>query len=437
MREQITIRCKYALGDVVVLTAAIRDLARSYPEQFDIAVDTSAPEVWLHNPYVRARILPGREINCKNALIDRPGALGRHYVHTYLDLLNDQLGTKAQISETKGDIHLSDQERSWYSQIWNLCGREIPYWLICSGGKFDLPIKWWDHHRYQQVVDALRGKIQFVQVGWWGNHHPPLNGVIDLRGKTSTRDLIHLVYHADGVLCGVTSLMHLAAAVPERELKRVAVVIAGDREPRAWEAYPEHLYLSAGKEMECGNCWKSRVASGSETGKGICTRVQNRLPECLDAVTAERVIEAIRGLEAGGRARFLRSRRTQFSETAEKEARKRNAFEADNITLTNAAAKAEEFLRKIPAYPRKSHDGRGIVICAGTVGYFTQAWVCIKMLRQLGCKLPVEVWHFGGAELDQTMAALLAPSDVRCIDAFAKMKEAPMRNPLGWDLKCY
>lgn len=96
-----------------------------------------------------------------------------------------------------------------------LTGCDLPFW-IAAGGKFDYTIKWWDPQRYQQVVDHFRGRIQFVQVGEEGHHHPRFDGVIDLRGRTDQRQLIRLVYHAQGVLCGVTSLMHFAAAVPVR-----------------------------------------------------------------------------------------------------------------------------------------------------------------------------------------------------------------------------
>ena len=64
-----------------------------------------------------------------------------------------------------------------------------------------------------QVVDHFRDQILFVQVGQNGHHHPKLKGVIDLRGRTSLRELVRLVYHAQGVVCSVTALMHLAAAV--------------------------------------------------------------------------------------------------------------------------------------------------------------------------------------------------------------------------------
>ena len=64
------------------------------------------------------------------------------------------------------------------------------------------PIKWWDIVRWQQVVDHFRGKILFVQVGDTSHNHRPLRGVLDLRGKTDLRQLVRLVHHADGVLCG-------------------------------------------------------------------------------------------------------------------------------------------------------------------------------------------------------------------------------------------
>src|SRR5688572_5868241 len=106
MSELVQIRCKYALGDIVVLTAAIRDMARSFPGRFEISVDSGYPDVWRHNPYIRSRAFPGRIIDCKRAVIDRSGKSGKHYVHAYLYLLNEELGTDAQITEIKGDIHL-------------------------------------------------------------------------------------------------------------------------------------------------------------------------------------------------------------------------------------------------------------------------------------------------------------------------------------------
>lgn len=61
---------------------------------------------------------------------------------------------------------------------------------------------------------------------------------------------------------------------------------------------------------------------------------------------------------------------------------------------------AREFLAQLPAFPTERFSGRGIVICAGGHCHFTNAWVCLRMLRHLGCALPVQLWHFEG-EVDR------------------------------------
>jgi len=33
--------------------------------------------------------------------------------------------------------------------------------------------------------------------------------------------------------------------------------------------------------------------------------------------------------------------------------------------------------------------------------YFPSAWVCINMLRQVGCTLPIELWHLGPDEMSE------------------------------------
>ncbi len=59
------------------------------------------------------------------------------------------------------------------------------------------------------------------------------------------------------------------------------------------------------------------------------------------------------------------------------------------------------------------------------------------MLRRLGCRLPVQVWHLGPAEMDRRMKSLLAPLDVEFVDAFKVQKKFPVRILRGWELKPY
>lgn len=294
-------------GDIVMLTAAVRDLHRSCPGEFLTDVRTPCPAIWENNPYI-SRLSeddPGVEvIPCHYPLIHRSNAIPVHFLRGFIEYLNSVLTLRIQITEYRGAIYLSAEEKSWISQVDELTGGGRPYWLICAGGKSDFTVKWWDSRRYQQVVDYFRGRILFVQVGEAGHHHPPLTDVIDLRGRTDLRQLIRLVYHADGVLSPVSLPMHLAAAVetrPGMRKNRPCVVVAGGREPPHWEAYPHHQFIHTVGALACcdnGGCWKSRtrpLGDGSDADRleNLCVNVRGDLPACMDMITANDVIRRI------------------------------------------------------------------------------------------------------------------------------------------------
>lgn len=443
IRRQVRLQCGFSLGDVVALTGAVREICEQYPGEFLFEPATTYPEVWLHNPNTRRLRGSVETIECDKVAIDRTGAGGRHYIGAYLDLLNNHLGTTASLRTLAGDIYLSEKERNWYSDVWTLCHEELPYWIVCSGGKFDIPIKWWSHDRYQAVVDHFKDRILFVQVGTWGNQHLKLRGTVDLRGKTDVRDLIHLLYCARGVFCGVTSLMHLAAAVPTEDgSSREAVIIAGAREPKVWEHYPGHHYFDTSHHVPCGNCWKNTHISLPDRRQNFnrnirCSRISRSLPECMDIIGVDEVIDAIENTLRKQPEAALRPAQIEPAHTAIVLSEQESDFDANNVTPLNAADLASEFIKTIPPFPVRRFSGDGIVMCGGGVTYFTNAWVCIQMLRFLGCPLPVELWYLGRREFDVRMERLLQPLGVKCVNALAFMKNKPMRNPLGWELKSY
>lgn len=299
-------------GDIIMLTAAVRDLHLTYPGEFLTDVRTPCPALWENNPYITAleESDPAVEaIHCEYPLIHQSNTLPYHFIHAFRLFLNDKLGLQIQPHAFKGDIHLSDEEKGWMSQVEEIEGLGTRFWIIVSGGKHDFTAKWWDPARCQQVIDHFQGTIQFVQCGEASHHHPPLKGVLDLRGKTDLRQMVRLMYHSDGVICPVTMFMHLAAAVENkggRPMNRPCVVVAGGREPAQWEAYPHHQYLHTNGCLPCcdnGGCWKSRVVplgDGDEKDRSLCERpVESSfgsgvvLPRCLDMVRSQDVNEAI------------------------------------------------------------------------------------------------------------------------------------------------
>ena len=263
--RRLILRSFQSPGDVVMLTAAVRDLHAANPGQFETDVRTSSDALWENNPHLTrlSEGTPGIEtLDMHYPLVHESNHRPYHFIHGYPQYLEQQLGVRVPVSQFRGDIHLSAAEKSSPP----LDGHPLPerFWIIIAGGKFDFTAKWWNPASYQKVVDHFQGRLKFVQCGEVGHWHLALKNVINLIGKTKTREFIRLMHHAEGVVCPVTFAMHLAAAVETRSgrpRQRPCVVIAGGREPTSWEAYPHHQYISTTGMLTCcqqGGCWKSR-----------------------------------------------------------------------------------------------------------------------------------------------------------------------------------
>ena len=446
--RKLILQCGLAVGDIVMLTAAVRDMHHHYPGHFLTDVRTSCPEIWENNPHITPLEDGDPEaerVECSYSLIDQADRVPYHCLHGFIDFFNERFRLSIRPTAFRGDIHLSAQDKAWYSQVREVTRRDIPFWIIAAGGKFDITIKWWESRRYQEVVHRLAGKVQFVQVGELGHHHPRLDGVIDLRGQTNLRELIRLVYHSEGVVCPTTALMHLAAAVESKHgwtRRRPCVVIAGGREPTHWEQYPGHHYLHTIGALPCcanGGCWKDRTfrlrdGEPQDKPENLCANVVGKLPKCLDLITAEDVVRRIESYFSGGALAYLTSSQRKAAKRGIA-ATQRNRYDDQPLNLSSAGLAFDEAAGL--AIGPVDGEGKGIVICAGGVRYFTNAWVCINMLRRLGCQLPVEVWHLGKREMTEKMRRLLAKLNVRTIDAFQVRRRKPARRLNGWELKVY
>lgn len=205
----------------------------------------------------------------------------------------------------RGDLHMTKEEKE-YNLIKEKYGIE-KYWVIAPGGKRDATTKIWDWRKFQDVVDYFKGKLTFVMIGR-SDHllDTELKGVINLVDKTENiRDLVPLVYHADGCVSGPSLLMHLAAAVPPRlnSERKPCVTILGGREPSAWTWYCNHQVLHTNGVFSCcdnGGCWEARVvpiAKDPKHNKNLCKlpiNVDGRtVQSCMEVITGEDVARAI------------------------------------------------------------------------------------------------------------------------------------------------
>lgn len=110
-----------------------------------------------------------------------------------------------------------------------------------------------------------------------------------------------------------------------------------------------------------------------------------------------------------------------------------NFQEAYRILSAERAARIAE-----ETYPEGRFSGRGIVMCGGGQKYFPSMFVNLRMLRLIGCTLPIEVYYIGVKEMDSKMIDILEAIDnVKCIDATHLEKKYPIRIHGGWESKVY
>lgn len=310
---------KCAPGDITVLTALVRDLKLTYGDELLIGIHekTHCPTLFHNNPHITPLSALGRhrDISCDyGALYKKQKTEPIHFLSAFHRNFTEQTGLPVEVKFPYPDLHLSEYERN--RPI--VPGR---YWIVISGGKFDFTIKVWATTYFQEVVSVLKTGfgIQCVQIGnVTGAWHPPLNDVTDLRGKTDLRQMLNLIYHADGVICGVTSAMHMAAA-----LHRPCVVIAGSREAWWWEAYVRgnrglprsdtlsvpHRYLHTNGIIDCMGYWgchKRKIKSlahrvdcsrKERLDTSLCARPVTVAGQdqaaCMAFITPEHVVDAV------------------------------------------------------------------------------------------------------------------------------------------------
>ena len=315
MAEPLLIKNFWALGDTICLTAAIRDLNVAHPEKYKIKITGNYSSIWANNPH--AIFVPSTHhhegqvivVNYRAGISASQRGAGIHFLTWFHKILEQHLKIKIPVTKPHGELFFSKEERPKTAE-----GR---FWLIVAGGKLDMTTKWWPFERYQEVVDALAAEgIQCIQAGanMTGHVHPILRRCISAVGATDdVRNLFRLIRDCEGVICGVTGAMHIAAA-----LKKPCVVIAGGREERLWEAYtnenqwcgcpepvnPEHKFLDTLGKLPCcvkNGCWRRKVVplhqQDYKDGKDLCLRpiINDVQPvaECMTLIKPKDVVNAV------------------------------------------------------------------------------------------------------------------------------------------------
>lgn len=314
--HNIILRHKHALGDTVCVTALVRDIHRAFPGQYKVMVDTGWATVWLHNKgaYVADYTCKPNpivvELDYRRGIRASQEGNRIHFLSWFHRDFRERTGLHVPLTEPRGELHLLPSELKRLVD-----GR---YWVVVAGGKLDLTAKLWKFNWYQEVVDRLHARgLRFVQAGaaHTGHIHPPLKNVLSAVGRTGERELFNLIANADGVLCGVTAAMHIAAV-----FDKPCVVIAGGREEPWWESYDNqwaafgdcpqpvkvpHRYLHTIGKLHCcasRGCWMKRTVpievKDETSGRGkLCKEpfrdTDQAVPTCMTMIRPEQVVDAV------------------------------------------------------------------------------------------------------------------------------------------------
>lgn len=303
-KEKLVLRAMVYPGDLLMLTGAIRDLHLAHPNTFLTDVDTTSQQIWDNNPYITPvdRIESHRYLNVGYPAYSHRESNPEHLSTRYHRQIGDALGVSIPVTTRHPEIYLSEEERT--PDYPRSLGLRKPYWVVIAGAKYDTTTKWWNPASYQRVVDQLDGRIDFVQCGSADDWHPPVRGAVNMVGRTDIRELVRLIYHADGVLCPATFAMHLAAAIPtENGRPRGCVVILGGREELSLIQYPNHTLMHVLGQLPCcqqSGCWRY-VCQETQVPQHLRSRCERpvqvtpdlQLPLCMEMITPDSVVDAI------------------------------------------------------------------------------------------------------------------------------------------------
>jgi len=159
-----------------------------------------------------------------------------------------------------------------------LAARQIAIQSSILSASMPIRNKQWKPDRFQEVVENLRHAYTFVQVG--SPRDPQLEGVVDLRGKTSLRQTGAVMSQSLVFIGLVGFLMHLARAVDCR-----SVIVYGGREAPWQSGYSSNENIFT--PLDCSPCW---LWSKCDHGH-----------KCMDDINASHVIDAVhRQVELAG-----------------------------------------------------------------------------------------------------------------------------------------
>lgn len=326
-RKEYVFANRQRIGDILVMTAGIRDFKNAFPDT-RVNVITTAMHIWDHNKSIDPTLVPTESNTIKigpSKLTNASNRLDWHFANAYRMSIEDALNIHIPQGESRPDIWFTEEEY-YASRI-----IKEPYWIIVVGGEKGWGCKMYPLERWQEFINQNKDII-FYQLGAREDNYQKLIGdnVVDYVGKTQDhntgiRDLFKLFLNAEGSIGLVSFHMHLSGA-----LHKPCIVVAGAREPVSFTQYPGHQYLATDGCLPCAEtaCWHCNIDS--------CTDLvvnKEKVPKCVDIITPQDLTNALNRYYLGGRLK---------KDTASKKPKLKNIVKTPKPTIQEEKDKTLE-----------------------------------------------------------------------------------------------
>jgi len=238
-------------------------------EKYDLAIDmkTSLLPLIIGAKY-RSALLP----------VTRSGIKHKRLIHL------ESLRPFGLIYKQQKNIYIDDEAREKIEDILQRKGIKNTDIIIgvCPGSKSHL--KQWKKQGFADVINSILKNPQYKVILIGDTKEAGLSkeiaarikqpGLIDLTGKTNLNELFALVEKFNLLLTGDSASLHIAS-----DLGVKVVAIFGPTDPREYGPRGKEDIVIR-KDLKCSPCKKAQCKFGTH--------------ECMAAITAEEVLEAIR-----------------------------------------------------------------------------------------------------------------------------------------------
>ena len=241
-RAEIDIGRDSGIGDVLMLTPALRELKRVNPA-LHLRFYTNFPELVRGLPYIDevlpyASAPPDRIFVEYTDLVPSPVHIAR--------LMGDRLGV--DVTNTQPDCVVDQALVEHYRSTWTAL--PAPRIVVLRRASRFTPNKDWPDAHWEETINELSQFGSVIELGSGRNDNPATSSgnYLDLRDRTSVAEMVAVVAVADIYVGPVSGPAHIAAAV-----HTPGVVIIGGYEHPVNAHYAGNIELYT--QLPCSPCW--------------------------------------------------------------------------------------------------------------------------------------------------------------------------------------